>query len=132
MWPNKQITDEEFDTLIQRAMSELPQEYVGNLDNLAITYADAPTPEQLATNHVGPNQLLLGLYEGIPQTSRLSSSYSGVLPDKITIFKEPIMMVTHDDTSFFEQIKRTVWHEIAHHYGLGHDRIHVLERTRVE
>ena len=129
MWPNKQITDEEFDTLIQRAMSELPQEYVGNLDNLAITYADAPTPEQLVANHVGPNQLLLGLYEGIPQTSRLSSSYSGVLPDKITIFKEPIMMVTHDDASFFEQIKRTVWHEIAHHYGLGHDRIHVLERT---
>lgn len=132
MWGNKQITDEEFDTLIQRAMSELPQEYVSNLDNLAITYADAPTPEQLATNNVGPNQLLLGLYEGIPQTSRLSSSYSGVLPDKITIFKEPIMMVTHDDTSFYEQIKRTIWHEIAHHYGLGHDRIHVLERTHKE
>ena len=132
MWSNKQITDEEFDTLIQQAMSELPQEYVGNLDNLAITYADAPTPEQLVTNHVGPNQLLLGLYEGIPQTSRLSSSYSGVLPDKITIFKEPIMIVTHDDASFFEQIKRTIWHEIAHHYGLGHDRIHVLERTHSE
>lgn len=132
MWGNKQVTDGEFDALIQRAMSELPQEYVSNLDNLAITYADAPTPEQLITNHVGPNQLLLGLYEGIPQTSRLSTSYSGVLPDKITIFKESIMMVTHDDLSFYEQIKRTIWHEIAHHYGLGHDRIHVLERTHKE
>lgn len=130
MWQNQQVTDEEFDLLIQRAMSELPQEYVSNLSNLAITYADAPTPEQLVNNNVGPNQLLLGLYEGIPQTSRLSTSYSGVLPDKITIFKEPIMLVTHDDASFYEQIKRTIWHEIAHHYGLGHDRIHVLERTQ--
>jgi len=110
-------------------MLELPQEYIRGLDNVAITYADEPTPEQLVANHVGPNQLLLGLYEGIPQTSRFSTSYSGVLPDKITIFKRPIMIVAHDAASFFEQIKRTLWHEIAHHYGLGHDRIHVLERS---
>jgi len=123
------VSDDEFDQLIQRAMLELPQEYIKGLDNVAITYADEPTPEQLVANHVGPNQLLLGLYEGIPQTSRFSASYSGVLPDKITIFKHPIMIVTHDAVSFFEQIKRTLWHEIAHHYGLGHDRIHVLERS---
>lgn len=123
------VSDDEFDQLIQRAMQELPQEYIKGLDNVAITYADEPTPEQLIANHVGPNQLLLGLYEGIPQASRFSTSYSGVLPDKITIFKYPIMMVTHDTISFFEQIKRTLWHEIAHHYGLGHDRIHVLERS---
>ena len=127
-----EVTDDEFDTLIQRAMGELPQEYVSNLDNVALTYADAPTREQLVANNVGPNQLLLGLYEGIPQTSRLSTSYSGVLPDKITLFKDPIRMVTHDDVSFYEQIKRTLWHEIAHHYGLGHARIHVLERGHTE
>jgi len=127
-----EVTDEEFDILIQRAMGDLPQDYVRNLDNVAITYADAPTPEQLITNNVGPHQLLLGLYEGIPQTSRLSTSYSGVLPDKITLFKDPIRIVTHDDASFYEQIKRTLWHEIAHHYGLGHERIHVLERGRSE
>ena len=123
------VSDDEFDQLIQRAMGELPQEYIKGLDNVAITYADEPTPEQLIANHVGPNQLLLGLYEGIPQTSRFSTSYSGVLPDKITIFKHPIMLVTHDSVSFFEQIKRTLLHEIAHHYGLNHDRIHVLERS---
>lgn len=123
------VSDDEFDQLIQRAMGELPQEYIKGLDNVAITYADEPTPEQLIANHVGPNQLLLGLYEGIPQTSRFSTSYSGVLPDKITIFKHPIMLVTYNSVSFFEQIKRTLWHEIAHHYGLNHDRIHVLERS---
>ncbi len=124
------VPDEQFDQLISRALAELPQEYVANLDNVAITYADDPTPEQLRRNHVGPHQLLLGLYEGLPQTARYSSSYSGVLPDKITIFKNPIRAVTHDEASFFEQIKRTVWHEIAHHYGLEHERIHAIERPR--
>lgn len=124
----RNVTDEEFDLLIQRALDELPDEYVKNLDNVAITYADDPTDEQLVRNHVGPQQLLLGLYEGVPQTSRYAASYTGVLPDKITIFKNPIRYVTHDEESFFEQIKRTAWHEIAHHYGLGHDHIHVLER----
>lgn len=122
------MTDEEFDVLIQRAMSELPQEHMQNLDNVAITCADTPTPEQLIRNHVDERHILLGLYEGIPQTTRLSSGYSGVLPDKITLFKDSIRAVTYTDDDFFEQIKRTLWHEIAHHYGLGHDRIHVLER----
>ncbi len=125
-----EVTDAEFDTLIQRALEELPEEYIKNLDNVAITYADDPSAEQLQRNHIGPRQLLLGLYEGLPQTARYSSSYSGVLPDKITIFKNPIRAVTHDEASFFEQIKRTVWHEIAHHYGLEHERIHAIERPR--
>ena len=124
------ITDELFDQLIQRAMTELPQDYVSNLDNLAITYADEPTPEQLIANNVGSHQLLLGLYEGIPQTARYASSYSGVLPDKITLFKYPILAVAPTEAVFYEQIKRTLWHEIAHHYGLGHGRIHVLERGK--
>lgn len=126
----RDVTDEEFDQLIQRALGELPGDYVKNLDNVAITYADDPSPEQLARNHVGPHSLLLGLYEGTPQTSRYAASYTGVLPDKITIFKNPIRYVTHDDESFFEQIKRTVWHEIAHHYGLEHKHIDVLERGK--
>lgn len=124
----RQVSDKEFDTLIQRALTELPQEYIKNLDNVAVTYADDPSAEERARNHLRSDQLLLGLYEGIPQTARFSSSYSGVLPDKITIFKNPLRYIAKDDADFFEQIKRTVWHEIAHHYGLGHDRIHMLER----
>lgn len=123
----RHVSDEEFDTLIQRALEELPRDYITNLDNVAITYADDPTADQLTQNNVSKRQHLLGLYEGIPQTARLSSSYSVVLPDKITIFKHPIMAVTQDDKSFFEQIKRTVWHEIAHHYGLEHRHIDVIE-----
>ena len=120
------VSDETFDQLISRAMSELPQEYIRNLDNVAITYADVPTPDQLQKQGVRVGQLLLGLYEGIPQTQR-GAGYQLVLPDKITLFKQPISMVVRDERELFEQIKRTLWHEIAHHYGLDHRRIDELQ-----
>lgn len=122
-----ELTDGEFERLIARAMDELPSEYIRNLDNVAITFADEPTSEQLRKQGVREGSLLLGLYEGIPQTARYSSGYSGILPDKITLFKRPILAVTHDESSLYEQVKRTLWHEIAHHYGLDHGHIHGLE-----
>lgn len=122
----RMISDEQFDALISRAMSELPQEYIRNLDNVAITYAEAPTLEQLQKQGVRVGQLLLGLYEGIPQTQR-GAGYQFVLPDKITLFKHPICLVAHSDHELYEQIKRTLWHEIAHHYGLSHDRMDELQ-----
>lgn len=123
------MTDEEFDRLIQRALDELPAEYVKSLDNVAITYADDRDSGAAGSQPRKLPSVTTGFIRRNIQTSRYASSYSGVLPDRITIFKNPIRYVTHDDASFFEQIKRTVWHEIAHHYGLGHDRIHVIERN---
>lgn len=125
------ISDEDFEALMTRAMDELPQQYITGLDNVAITYADEPTPEQLKKQGIRHGQLLLGLYEGIPRTQR-GAGYSLVLPDKITLFKLPILTVTHTHDELFEQIKRTLWHEIAHHYGLDHDRIDGLERGKHE
>lgn len=116
------ISDERFDALISRAMNELPQEYIRNLDNVAVTFADDPTHDQLMKQGVREGGLLLGLYEGIPQTAR-GAGYQFVLPDKITLFKLPLTMVSHDEKSFFEHVKRTLWHEIAHHYGLDHNEI---------
>lgn len=120
------LSDEEFETLINRAMDELPQEYIKNLNNVAVTYADEPTQAQLRKQGVREGSLLLGLYEGIPQTQR-GAGYTFVLPDKITLFKLPILRVSHDNASLYAQVKRTLWHEIAHHYGLDHDTIHRLE-----
>lgn len=117
------VTDEEFEKLIAKAMEELPQEYLANMDNVAVVYADDPSAEQAKKQGVREGQLLLGLYEGVPLTARLSSSYSGVLPDKITLFKNPILKFSHSPEAFYQQIKRTLWHETAHHYGLDHDAI---------
>jgi len=120
------LTDEQFDALITRAMDELPQEYIRGLNNVAIVMADDPTPEQVQKMKL-QGKLLLGLYEGVPITQR-GSGWSGMLPDKITLFKHQILMLAHDEHSLFEQIKRTLWHEIAHYYGLGHDRMHDIQR----
>lgn len=78
--------------------------------------------------HLDGQYLLLGLYEGIPLTKR-GTNYSGVLPDKITMFKNPILALSHNQNDLFEQIKRTLWHEIAHYYGLDHDRIDKIQNN---
>lgn len=120
------ISDEQFDHMISRAMDELPQSYIKGLDNVAIVYADDPDEHQRRKAKLQLNSLLFGLYEGIPLTKR-GAGYTFVLPDKITIFKNPILAVVHTPEQLFEQVKRTLWHEIAHFYGLDHDRIHHLE-----
>lgn len=122
----QELTDEQFDHLISQAMDELPQQYIKGLNNVAIVYADWPDEHQARKAGLREGSLLLGLYEGIPLPQR-GAGYNMVLPDKITIFKHPIQMVSHDHVQLFEQIKRTLWHEIAHYYGLNHDRIHDLE-----
>lgn len=122
-----ELSDQEFDRLISKAMDELPQEYITGLDNVAIVYADEPDEHQAKKAGLREGSLLLGLYEGIPMTQR-GSGYTFVLPDKITLFKKPILMVSHSEHTLFEQIKRTLWHEIAHFYGLDHGRIHSLEK----
>jgi len=121
-----ELTDDEFDKLITHAMDELPQEYIRGLENVAIVQADEPTDEQKEKMKLDNNHLLLGLYEGIPLTQR-GNNYTFVLPDKITLFKNSILKVVHTPEELFEEIKRTLWHEIAHYYGLGHGRIDELE-----
>jgi predicted Zn-dependent protease with MMP-like domain len=120
------LSDEEFDRLITRAMDELPQKYIEGLDNVAIVYADEPTDEQKVKMKLDNHHLLLGLYEGIPLTQR-GGGYTFVLPDKITLFKNQILATVRDESELFERIKRTLWHEIAHYYGLDHARIDELQ-----
>lgn len=120
------MTDADFDALITRAMNELPEKYIKGLDNVAIVMADEPTAEQVTKMKVDNNHLLLGLYEGIPLTKR-GAGYNFVLPDKITLFKNQIIESAHSEVEIFEQIKRTLWHEIAHYYGLDHEQIDKLQ-----
>jgi predicted Zn-dependent protease with MMP-like domain len=122
-----ELTDEAFDALITRAMNELPQRYIAGLDNVAIVMADEPTEQQKIKMKLDNQHLLLGLYEGVPLTQR-GSGWSGMLPDKITLFKHAILRVARTDEELFEQIKRTLWHEIAHYYGLNHARIDELQQ----
>lgn len=121
------VSDELFEQYISDAMDELPEEYIRNLKNVAITFADEPTQQQREKQKLSQYQTLFGLYEGIPLTKR-GAGYNLVLPDRITIFKIPIANASNDITELKSHIKRTLWHEIAHHYGLDHKRIDELEQ----
>lgn len=123
------MTDEQFDALITRAMNELPQEYITNMHNVAITMQDEPDAHQREKLKLRGDQLLLGLFEGVPRIHQTGNEVA-LLPSKITLFKQAILAVTHDEASLFEQIKRTLWHEIAHYYGLNHDDMHQRQAQR--
>ncbi len=113
------ISDEDFDALVTKAMDELPQDYLTQLDNVAILYADEPNEHQVQASQLREHSILLGLYEGIPLTKR-GAGYTFVVPDTITLFKHSLLAITRTPEELFEQIKRTLWHEIAHFYGLSH------------
>lgn len=123
------ISDEKFEQLVSEGIETIPARFLKKLDNVAIVIADEPTAEQLAANHVAYGSTLLGLYEGIPLVARGEYYGNGeVLPDKITIFKNPILAEAleldrkHWDEDPREETLRkvardTVWHEIAHYFG---------------
>ncbi len=121
-----ELSDEQFEALITRAMDELPQEYITNMENVAITMADDPTPEQVDKMKLRDGVILLGLFEGIAKTQQ----GSGLFPSRITLFKHSILRIVRSESELFEQIKRTLWHEIAHYYGLDHDRIDELQARK--
>lgn len=121
------VSDKDFEDIIANAIDTLPERFFEHAKNVAIVWADEPTSEQRQKLRLRGNQTLFGLYEGIPLVSR-GNGYNLVLPDKITIFKNPILNYSHNLADVKKQVKHTLWHEIAHHYGLDHDRIHEIER----
>lgn len=126
-----EVTDEQFEAMINESMAELPQEYITRLDNVAIVYEDEPDSGQQQKLKLKCSEVLFGLYEGVPLTKR-GSGYNLVLPDKITIFKKAICSQAGSLGELKAQIKHTLWHEIAHFYGLDHDRIHELENRHIK
>ncbi len=120
-----QVSDEEFQRLIDEALGKLPGEHAKNIRNIAILYEEEPTVEQRLKTNLNPYQTLLGLYEGVPLTQR--QGQTRILPDKITLFKGPLTRQAPNLAALEESIKHTLWHEIAHYYGLDHGRIRDLE-----
>jgi predicted Zn-dependent protease with MMP-like domain len=120
------ISDEHFQELIDQAFDSLPKTHRDRVQNVAILFADVPTAEQRTELRLRHDQTLLGLYQGIPLSKRQGSL--SMLPDRITLFKIPLLMQAHDEQSLQEAIRHTLWHEIAHYYGLNHDDIGKLDK----
>ncbi|HCS78847.1 TPA: hypothetical protein DIV55_03820 [Patescibacteria group bacterium] len=108
---------EKFETLVTEALDSLPDEFTQKLENVEVVVEDWPTREQLRTSGVGRGMTLFGLYQGIPQTRR--QNYTAVLPDKITIFAGPILNLFGQNVTLVrDQVRKTVIHEIGHHFGM--------------
>ncbi len=108
------ITRERFEQLVGRALDEIPDDLWDRMDNVVVTVVERP-----------PEPGLLGLYEGIPLTER-DGGYPGVAPDNISIYRSSLLDMCEDEDEIVEQVRITVIHEIAHHFGIDDDRLDEL------
>src|SRR5438552_6356726 len=109
---------ERFEGYAQEALDSLPSDLRARMSNVEIVVEDEPPP----------GQRLLGLYQGVPLTRR-GSYYGGVLPDKITIYRGPLLrLYGHDAELLGREVRRVVLHEVAHHFGIGDERLIEIDR----
>ena len=108
------IGRERFEAMVGEALDGLPPELGRMMRNVAVT-----------VDHDSAPNGLLGLYQGVPLTER-TSQYAGVLPDHITIYRQAICQLCHDEDEVIDEVRRTVVHEVGHHFGIDDDRLHEL------
>src|SRR5689334_5521092 len=108
-----EVEPERFEAMVEEALDGLPEELGEIMSNVAVTVEDAGPPG------------LLGLYRGIPLTRR-TTAYGGVLPDRITIYRRAICRVCRTEEDVVEQVRKTVVHEIGHHFGIDDRRLREL------
>ncbi|MFC6148573.1 MULTISPECIES: metallopeptidase family protein [Mumia] len=110
------MSQDRFAELVEQAFDALPEDLVGLLENVVLLIEDdAPADDPT----------LLGLYDGVPVTER-TSAYGGVLPDRITIYRNPTLAICDVEEDVVEEVGITVAHEIAHYFGIDDDRLHEL------
>ncbi len=124
----RSLTARQFDNLVLTAVNNLPEPFRSKINNVAFVVEDTPSAEQRQKLQLTKHQSLYGLYEGIPLTER--TNYTHVLPDKITIFKKVIEFASQNNEDVEKLVRQTVWHEVAHHFGLGHGRIEALQQKQ--
>lgn len=114
---------EKFEVLLKDAIDHIPQKYQSKMKSVAIVVEDEPTQEQRDKLGLRRCDALYGLYEGVPLPRRGGATLS-IQPDVITIFRYPMIHFFRDEESLREQIYKTLWHEVAHYFGLNHAQIH--------
>ncbi|MEV7093134.1 metallopeptidase family protein [Amycolatopsis sp. NPDC051045] len=110
-----EMSRERFEELVSEALDEVPPEFARAMDNVVVLVEEF--------NDEAPD--ILGLYHGIALTER-TSSYGGVLPDRISIYREPILAMCEDEDEVVEEVLITVVHELGHHFGIDDARLHEL------
>jgi predicted Zn-dependent protease with MMP-like domain len=109
-----EVAEDEFEGLVAEALDTLPPRLAALLDNVVVLVADEPPADD-------PD--LLGLYDGVPLTER-DSGYTFVVPDRILVFRGPLTRMCTDREELVEEVRITVVHEIAHHFGIDDEQLH--------
>jgi predicted Zn-dependent protease with MMP-like domain len=115
--------DKNFDQMVNEAIDNIPKQYSDKLDNVIFKIEDEPSFSQRNKLGLRKCDALFGLYEGVPLTRRGGAVHS-IVPDVITIFRIPMIQIFTNKPELKAQIFETVWHEVAHYFGLNHQRIH--------
>ncbi len=119
----------DFDNLVEQAYARIPARFRKRMQNIAIVVESEPSASQLRSARVSRGHTLLGLYEGRPLIHR-SVSDPFAMPDRITIFQGPIERMSSDQADLQRIIADTLWHEIAHYFGLDERQVRAAERRR--
>ncbi len=123
------MSPDEFEKIVDTTIENLPSEFASKMENVDVLIEDWPSNFEMSSIQTHPGKsLLFGLYRGVPKTKR-GNYYSGVLPDKITIFAGPILLVSKDKEDAEKRIKDTVLHEIGHHFGLSDEEIYRAQKS---
>lgn len=120
--PGFAMSANDFEAAVSDALDLIPPDIARTMDNVAVFIEDDYTPRP----GEDPDTVLLGLYEGVPLTERDSWWDAGSLPDRITIYRQPILDICSSREDVVEEVAVTVVHEIAHHFGIDDDRLHEL------
>jgi predicted Zn-dependent protease with MMP-like domain len=110
-----EMTRSRFEGLVSDALDLLPAEFAAAMNNVVVLIEDQNSEDAA----------LLGLYEGIALTDR-DSTYAGVLPDRIIVYRQPLLQMCDTEDEVLDEVAITVVHEIAHHFGIDDERLHAL------
>jgi len=116
------IPTEEFESLVEKALEELPDQFADLLDNVVVLVEEEPDPEDLEALEMEPGEELFGLYQGTNLLER-DSFYSGALPDRILIYRGPILRHCETRREVIREVRDTVIHELGHYFGMEEDQM---------
>lgn len=119
------LSRRKFAALVTRALDAIPDEIAAHMSNVDVVIESWPTEEQYTRLGLAPDEWLFGLYEGTPLLER-GITADPLMPDKISIFKGPLEEACETEEQMAEEIRRTIVHEIAHHFGIDEDRLREL------
>lgn len=121
------ISRKTFEEMMARSIKALPKTSTQHLSNVAFIVEDDVSKSKREELGLLPQQTLFGLYEGVPLSARQGATK--LLPDKITLYQKPLEFASRDIEDLYSHISKTIWHEVAHYFGLDHKRINELDQS---